>query len=95
MYTGSKPDHFNESGFLISSLSPPSPIYLISGLCLRYAVVASDDFPMASVYEFLDEMLEAGHGGNLRRHASGGFSAQVYESIDVASALDKASPAAP
>ncbi|CAL1136563.1 unnamed protein product [Cladocopium goreaui] len=37
-----------------------------------YAVVASDDFPMASVYEFLDEMLE------------------VYESIDVASALDQA-----
>eukprot|EP00434_Breviolum_minutum_P016225 symbB.v1.2.014297.t1/scaffold1034.1/size142864/10 len=37
-----------------------------------YAVVASDDFPMNFVYEFLDEMLE------------------VYESIDVAGALDQA-----
>eukprot|EP00435_Cladocopium_sp_Y103_P062837 s574_g24.t1 len=53
-----------------------------------YAVVASDDFPMASVYEFLDEMLEAGDGRNRLRPASG--SGQVYESIDVASALDQA-----
>ncbi|CAK9025683.1 unnamed protein product [Durusdinium trenchii] len=37
-----------------------------------YGVVASDDYPMSFVFEFLDDMLE------------------VYESIDVASALNKA-----
>ena len=62
-------------------------------------------FPWLRCTNFLDEMLEAGHGGN--RRPAAGFSAQVaqvaqvaqmapvaqvYESIDVASALDQASP---
>mmetsp|Transcript_22405 Transcript_22405/g.46436 ORF Transcript_22405/g.46436 Transcript_22405/m.46436 type:complete len:97 (-) Transcript_22405:53-343(-) len=37
-----------------------------------YGVVASDDFPMADAFVFLEEMLE------------------VYEGVDVATALDKA-----
>ena len=37
---------------------------------------------MASVYEFLDEMLEAGHGGN--RRPAAGFSAQVAQVAQVA-----------